>query len=92
MAIRENLRTIGGRHADELGPRRQRIPAYATGADVEWYRDLGFGAHKASHKRQGAAAADALARIRARFARFRSESFCTGLANNSKNENPESDG
>ncbi len=41
------------------GPRRQRIPAYATGADVEWYRDLGFGAHKASHKRQDAAAADA---------------------------------
>ena len=36
------------------GLRRERVPAYASGLDVEWYRDLGFRAHKASHQCQGA--------------------------------------
>ena len=35
------------------GARREKVRAYATGMDVEWYRDLGFSAHKGSHRYQG---------------------------------------
>jgi L-rhamnonate dehydratase len=37
------------------GVQRQSVRAYASGMDIAWYRDLGFGAHKASLKRQGRA-------------------------------------
>ncbi len=32
---------------------KQRVRAYATGPDTNWYRDLGFTAHKISHRWNG---------------------------------------
>ena len=35
------------------GKTKDRIPAYATGGDPEWYRELGYTAHKFSHRWTG---------------------------------------
>lgn len=32
------------------GQERERVRAYASGSDVTWFRDLGFTAHKTSHR------------------------------------------
>ena len=40
-----------------IGPRaKDRIRSYATGADAEWYAELGFSAHKFPHRAAGAEA------------------------------------
>ncbi len=39
---------------DLIGPRKKgRVTAYATGQDAEWYRELGFTAHKFPHRWSG---------------------------------------
>ena len=38
------------------GPVKDRVRAYATGADTEWYAELGFTAHKMPHRWNGSEA------------------------------------
>ena len=39
---------------DLIGPRNKgKVTAYATGSDAEWYRELGFSAHKFAHRWSG---------------------------------------
>ena len=48
------------------GAHRQRVRAYATGSDVEWFAEQGFTAHKRSHRWTGHEQGyDAAARCRA---------------------------
>ncbi len=53
-------RAEGKRVCDLLGgQQRDRVRAYATGPDYEWYRDMGFNAHKSSQVRRASQGEDA---------------------------------
>ena len=55
LALWDLLGRAEGKPVSDLlgGKTKDLIPAYATGDDPEWYRDLGYTAHKFSHRWTG---------------------------------------
>jgi L-rhamnonate dehydratase len=55
LALWDLLGRAEGKPVYELlgGKKKERVPAYATGEDTEWYRELGFRSHKFPHRWNG---------------------------------------